>query len=50
MFLVFSATEQIRALSRHFDDLIRAAVVQPHEIGGRLRHLLDELDHAAPTR
>ena len=29
MFFVFVATEQIRALTRHFDELIRAAVVQP---------------------
>ena len=32
MFFVFNATEQIRALTRHFDELIRAAVVQPPDV------------------
>ncbi len=48
MYLVFNATEQIRALTRHFDELIRAAVVQPHETYWRLQAMLNELDHAAP--
>jgi len=50
MYLVFNATDQIRALGRHFDDLIRAAKVQPDRIGAYLRGLLDETDHAAPAR
>lgn len=44
MYFVFNATEQIRVLTRHFDELIRAAVVQPTEVGGFLRELLAELD------
>ena len=32
MFFVFNATEQIRALTRHFDELIKAAVVQPPDV------------------
>ena len=32
MYFVFSGAEQIRVLTRHFDDLIRAAVVQPTEV------------------
>jgi len=32
MYFVFTGTEQIRALTRYFDDLIRAAVVQPPDI------------------
>ncbi len=32
MYFVFNATEQIRALSSHFDDLIRAAVIQPPDV------------------
>jgi transcriptional regulator with XRE-family HTH domain len=44
MFLVFNSTEYIRVLSGHFDALIRAAVVQPHEAAGFLLRLLDDLD------
>jgi transcriptional regulator with XRE-family HTH domain len=32
MFFVFSASEHVRVLNRRFDDLIRAAVVQPAEV------------------
>jgi transcriptional regulator with XRE-family HTH domain len=32
MYFVFTGTEQIRVLTRYFDDLIRAAVVQPPDI------------------
>jgi transcriptional regulator with XRE-family HTH domain len=42
MFFVFNATQQIRVLTRHFDELIRAATVQPTEVAGLLRRLLDE--------
>jgi len=41
MYFVFSATEQIRVLTRHFDDLIRASIVQPTEVQGLLVSLLD---------
>ena len=44
MYLVFNATEQIRALSEHFDDLIRAARVQPPDLGTFARGLLERLD------
>src|SRR5690606_41357921 len=39
MFLVFNSTEHIRMLTNHFDALIRAASVQPHEAAGFLRSL-----------
>ena len=42
MFFVFNATQQIRVLTRHFDELIRAATVQPTEVAGLLRRLLEE--------
>lgn len=32
MYFVFNSTEHIRVLTQHFDDLIRAAVVQPPEV------------------
>jgi len=32
MYLVSRSTEHIRALTRHFDELIRAAVMQPREV------------------
>lgn len=41
MFFVFTTTDHIRVLTRHFDDLIRAAVVQPPEIPALLRELRD---------
>lgn len=44
MFLVFNSTEHIRIFTNHFDDLIRAAVIQPHETPGFLRRLMVELD------
>ncbi len=50
MYFVFNTTEHIRVLTRHFDDLIRAAVVQPPEIGAFLRRLLDEIEAPAPLR
>jgi len=33
-YLVFNANEYIRLLTRRFDELVRSAVVQPHEIPG----------------
>ena len=43
MYFVFHTTEHIRVLTRHFDDLIRIATVQPTEVAGFLRELLAEL-------
>ncbi len=43
MYFVFNTTEHIRVLSRHFDDLIRAAVVQAPDAPAYLRRLRDEL-------
>jgi transcriptional regulator with XRE-family HTH domain len=43
MYFVFHTTEHIRVLTRHFDDLIRVAVVQPTEVAGFLRGLLGRL-------
>ena len=39
VFLVFNTAEHLSVLNRHFDDLIRAAVVSSTEIGGFLRDL-----------
>jgi transcriptional regulator with XRE-family HTH domain len=39
MFFVFTSTEHIRALARHFDGLIRDARIQAHECGDFLRAL-----------
>lgn len=43
-YLVFNGAEHIRVLSAHFDDLIRAAVVQPTEIVAVLRELRASID------
>lgn len=50
MYLVLNSTEHIRILVQNFDRLIRAAVVQPPDIGRVLGRLLDELSRppAAP--
>lgn len=40
MYMTLTGTEQIRALSRHFDDLIRAAVVQPPDVAEHIEALL----------
>lgn len=39
MYFVFRATEHIRIMTRHFDDLIRAAVIQPTGVGAYLETL-----------
>ena len=39
-YFVFHSTDHIRALTRHFDQIVRGASVQPHEIAGYLRNLL----------
>lgn len=43
MYFVFNTTDHIRVLTKHFDGLIRVAQVQPHEISGHVRGLLDEI-------
>jgi transcriptional regulator with XRE-family HTH domain len=43
MFLVFRSNEHIRVLTRHFDGLIRAASVQPHETKDLVLKLRKEL-------
>lgn len=43
MYLVLTSAEHVRTLTRHFDDLIRSATVQPHEIPSYLSSLLAEL-------
>src|SRR5215470_969603 len=53
MYLVFNSTEHIRLLTQLFDNLIRAAVVQPPEVSAMLRRLLaeqDERDNAGKGR
>ncbi len=40
-FLVFNAGEQIRMMSRRFDDLIRAASVQPNAVAAFVRGLME---------
>jgi hypothetical protein len=44
MFFVFNATEHIRALTGHFDGLIRHATIQPTEVPDFLRGLLVHCD------
>jgi hypothetical protein len=43
MYFVFTSTEHIRELSRHFDQLIRNARIQPHETAGFIRKLIKEV-------
>jgi hypothetical protein len=40
---VLNAPEQVRALVRNFDDLIRSAVVQPPDVPEFLRRLQPEV-------
>lgn len=44
MYFVFNSTEHIRALTQHFDNLIRGAIVQPPEVPRLLKRLLEELE------
>lgn len=46
MYFVFNSTEHIRALTQHFDNLIRGAIVQPPEVPRLLKRLLEELEQA----
>jgi hypothetical protein len=43
MYLVINSVQHVRQLAKHFDDLIRAAVVQPHEVIPLLQRLLERL-------
>lgn len=43
MYFVFNSTEHIRIMTRHFDDLIRAAVVQPTDVTTFLDRLYTEV-------
>ena len=43
MYFVFNTSEHIRVLTRHFDDLVRAAVVTSAEAGTYLRDLRDSV-------
>ena len=44
MYFVFNSTEHIRALIRHFDELIRAAVIQPPDVAQWLAKLRADLE------
>ena len=39
MYVVLNATQPIQALTQHFDNLIRAADINPHEAAGFARNL-----------
>lgn len=43
MYFVFNSTEHIRIMTRHFDDLIRAAVVQPTDVSAYVARLRAEV-------
>ena len=40
MYLVLNATQPVLALTRHFDNLIRSAIVNPHESAAFARSLV----------
>jgi len=42
MYFVFNSTEHIRVLTRHFDNLIREAVIQPNDCADFIEKLLNE--------
>ncbi len=44
MYFVLNTSEHVRVLTRHFDDLIRAAVVQANEVPQFLRHLRRDIE------
>jgi hypothetical protein len=44
MYLVLNATEPVRTLTRHFDNLIRAAVVNAHEAASYATRLAEMLE------
>ena len=41
MYLVLNATQPVRSLTRHFDNLIRAAEINAHESAGFARTLAE---------
>ena len=43
MYFVFTSTEHIRELTHHFENLIRAACIQPNETAGYLHQLAREV-------
>jgi transcriptional regulator with XRE-family HTH domain len=49
MYFVFNSTEHVRVLTRHFDDLIRVATVQPPDVPDLLRRMLEDLPDDRPT-
>jgi transcriptional regulator with XRE-family HTH domain len=49
MYLVFNSTEHIRLLTEHFDNLIRAAIVEPPKVSALLRRLLAEINEGEPV-
>jgi hypothetical protein len=42
LYAVVNSIEHIRKLTARFDDLIRIAIVHPHEIQNTLKNLIDE--------
>ena len=42
MYFVFTSTEHIRELTAHFDNLIRAARIQPPDVAAFARRLAEE--------
>jgi len=50
MYFVFNSTEHIHVLTRRFDDLIRAATIQPPDVAGFLGGLLERVDAPSATR
>ncbi len=49
MWLVTTSQEHIRVFTGHFDNLIRAAVMQPLEVVEYLKRLLDETPPGSAT-
>ena len=49
MYFVFNTSEHIRVLTRHFDDLVRAAVVTATDVGGYLHELCEDVADRAVT-
>jgi transcriptional regulator with XRE-family HTH domain len=49
MYIVFNSTEHIRALTQHFEDLIRGAILQPPQVAGMVAGLLREAEGGEPA-
>jgi len=49
MYFVFNSTEHIRVLQRHFDDLLRAAAVQPPEVPALIGRLIRDNEPGGRT-